>query len=134
MRVLVFVVVLLATSITAAAQPFDSRALAQDKLPPYHQLGRDVLREVIETKTPTSVGITALSEKIAARFRAASFAAADVHVIGPTDRNKNVVVRYRGTGKQKPILLLGHLDVVEARREDWSFDPFVLTEKDGYFQ
>jgi acetylornithine deacetylase/succinyl-diaminopimelate desuccinylase-like protein len=106
-------------------------ALAQ--LTPYQQLGRDILQEMIETRTPTSVGTTALAEKIAARFRAAGFAAADVQVIGPNERNKNVVVRYRGAGARKPVLLIGHLDVVEARREDWSLDPFTLTERDGYF-
>ena len=42
-------------------------------------------------------------------------------------------MRYRGTGKLKPILLLAHTDVVEAKREDWSIDPFTFTEKDGYF-
>jgi acetylornithine deacetylase/succinyl-diaminopimelate desuccinylase-like protein len=122
MRAVAVVITLLLSSIAVSAQ-----------LPPYHQLGRDILQEMIETRTPTSIGITALSEKMAARFRAAGFPASDIHVAGASDRNKNVVVRYRGTGKQKPILFLGHLDVVEARREDWSFDPFVLTEKDGYF-
>jgi acetylornithine deacetylase/succinyl-diaminopimelate desuccinylase-like protein len=132
MRAVVFAGFFLLASVTSSAQ-----------LSPYHQLGRDVLEEMIETKTPTSVGITALSEKIAARFKAAGFPAGDIHVLGASDRNKNVVVRYRGAGKQKPtsaeatagkpILLLGHLDVVEARREDWSFDPFVLTEQGGYF-
>ena len=43
------------------------------------------------------------------------------------------MARLRGSGRQKPLLLLAHLDVVEARREDWSFDPFTLPEKDGYF-
>ena len=52
---------------------------------------------------------------------------------GPTDEKKNVVVRLHGTGKYKPVLLMGHLDVVEAHREDWNLDPFKLTEKDGYF-
>src|SRR5262249_22463731 len=59
--------------------------------------------------------------------------AADIHIVGPTPKNQNFVVRYRGTGKRKPILLLAHLDVVEAKREDWTYDPFKLTEKDGYF-
>jgi len=48
-------------------------------------------------------------------------------------RNKNLVVRYRGTGVQPPVVLLAHLDVVEAKREDWSLDPFKLTERDGFF-
>ena len=54
-------------------------------------------------------------------------------MLGPTDKKKNVVVRLHGTGKHKPVLLIGHLDVVEANREDWTVDPFKFTEKDGYF-
>ena len=52
---------------------------------------------------------------------------------GPNDRKKNLVVRLHGSGKQKPVLLIGHLDVVEARREDWTTDPFQFVEKDGYY-
>ncbi len=63
----------------------------------------------------------------------AGFPAADVELLGPNDRKKNVVVRLHGTGSAKPVPLIGHLDVVEARREDWSSDPFQLIEKDGYF-
>ena len=54
-------------------------------------------------------------------------------MLGPNDKKKNVVVRLHGTGKHKPVLLIGHLDVVEANREDWTVDPFKFTEKDGYF-
>jgi acetylornithine deacetylase/succinyl-diaminopimelate desuccinylase-like protein len=70
---------------------------------------------------------------MAARLRAAGFTAPDVQVLLPAPRKGNLVARLRGTGARKPILLLAHLDVVEARREDWSVDPFKLTEKDGYF-
>ena len=57
----------------------------------------------------------------------------DIHVLGPNDRKKNLVVRLHGNGKHKPVLLIGHLDVVEARREDWTTDPFQFVEKDGYY-
>jgi acetylornithine deacetylase/succinyl-diaminopimelate desuccinylase-like protein len=67
------------------------------------------------------------------RFKDAGFAPEDDQVVGPTPKNRNLVVRYRGTGAHKPVLLLAHLDVVEAKRDDWTYDPFVLTEKDGYF-
>ncbi len=70
---------------------------------------------------------------MAARLKAAGFPDADVRVLGPSAKKGNLVVRYRGTGAKRPMILLAHLDVVEAKREDWSFDPFVLTEKDGYF-
>ena len=70
---------------------------------------------------------------MAARLRAAGFPAADVQVLAPAPRKGNLVARFRGTGARKPLLLLAHLDVVEARREDWTTDPFTLVEKDGYF-
>jgi len=54
-------------------------------------------------------------------------------VLSPDQRHGNMVARYRGTGQQKPILMIGHLDVVEARRSDWTTDPFKFMEKDGYF-
>jgi acetylornithine deacetylase/succinyl-diaminopimelate desuccinylase-like protein len=76
---------------------------------------------------------TQAAQAMAERFRAAGFAAADVEVVGPSPKKQNVVARLRGSGAGRPILLLAHLDVVEARREDWSFDPFVFLERDGYF-
>ena len=111
---------------------------AQSTLTPYQSLGRDVLRELIETNTTYSAGsTTSAAEKMAARFRAAGFPAADVQIVGPDTgrdaKDRNLVVRYRGKGARRPILLIGHLDVVEARREDWVLDPFTLTERDGHF-
>jgi acetylornithine deacetylase/succinyl-diaminopimelate desuccinylase-like protein len=70
---------------------------------------------------------------MAARLRAGGFPAADVTVFTPAPRKGNLVARLRGTGARRPIMLLAHLDVVEARREDWSSDPFKLLERDGYF-
>jgi acetylornithine deacetylase/succinyl-diaminopimelate desuccinylase-like protein len=70
---------------------------------------------------------------VAERLRAEGFPASDIQVIGAADHKMNVVVRYHGTGRRKPLLLLAHLDVVEAKPSDWSLDPFKLTEKDGYF-
>ena len=72
---------------------------------------------------------------MAQRFREAGFPSSDIQVMGPSsnDRKKNVVVRLHGSGKHKPVLLIGHLDVVEARREDWTTDPFQFVEKDGYY-
>ena len=95
---------------------------------------RAIYRELVEIDTSDSVGDnTKAAEAMDARLRAAGFPAADVQVLAPHPRKGNLVARYRGTGARKPLLLLAHLDVVEARREDWSFDPFKLTEKDGYF-
>jgi len=72
-------------------------------------------------------------EAMAQRLIAAGFPEKDLIVAGPTERKKNLVVRFRGTGEKKPILFIGHLDVVEARREDWTTDPFKFVEQDGYF-
>ena len=94
----------------------------------------DVYRELVEINTTDSVGdTTKAAEAMAARLRVAGFPAADVQVLAPHPRKGNLVARLRGTGTRKPLLLLAHLDVVEARREDWSFDPFTLLERDGYF-
>ena len=98
------------------------------------QLAREVFKQLIEINTEDSIGsVTAASEAMAARFRAAGFPEGDIHLLGATDRTRNLVVRLRGTGKRRPVLLIGHLDVVEARPEDWCTDPFKLVEKDGYY-
>ena len=98
------------------------------------QLAHDIFKQLIEINTTDSVGnVTTASEAMAKRFRDAGFPENDIYIGGPNDRKKNLVVRLHGSGKHKPVLLIGHLDVVEARREDWTTDPFQLVEKDGYF-
>src|SRR6516225_6017126 len=98
------------------------------------QLAFDVYRELVEIDTTTATGDTACAaEAMASRLRAAGFADADVHVFLPAPRKGNLVARLRGTGVRKPILLLAHIDVVPANREDWSVEPFKLVEKDGYY-
>jgi len=102
--------------------------------PPPFSPARDILKQLIEintTDTPAG-SVTAAADAAAARLRAAGFPAADVQLLGPDPRKHNLVARYRGSGARRPLLLLAHLDVVEARREDWSTDPFTLLEKDGY--
>src|SRR5580704_12344426 len=90
-----------------------------------NQLARDIYKELIEINTTGSAGNTTVAaQAMAARLKAAGFPEADVQVLGPDARKGNLVARYRGTGQQKPLLLLAHLDVVEAKREDWSVDPF----------
>jgi acetylornithine deacetylase/succinyl-diaminopimelate desuccinylase-like protein len=112
-----------------AAAPAESAADKQADV-----LAHDIFKQLIEINTTDSVGnVTTAAEALAKRFRAAGFAGADVVVAGPNERKKNVVVRLRGSGAHRPVLLIGHLDVVEARREDWSTDPFQFIEKDGYF-
>jgi acetylornithine deacetylase/succinyl-diaminopimelate desuccinylase-like protein len=120
-------------AVVALAAPPSVQSLA-----PHQQLARDVYKELIEINTAVTTGATTpAAEAMAKRFRAAGFAAEDVFVGGPDPRKGNLVVRYRGRAgaTRKPILLLAHIDVVEAKKEDWSagLDPFAFTEKDGYF-
>src|ERR1051325_5570874 len=98
------------------------------------RLARDIYKELVEINTVTTTGDTAkAAQAMAARLRAAGFPADDVRVFTPAPRKGNLVARLPGTGAKKPILLLAHIDVVEAKREDWSTDPFKLVEQDGYF-
>jgi acetylornithine deacetylase/succinyl-diaminopimelate desuccinylase-like protein len=100
----------------------------------FRELGHDIFRQLIEINTTDSVGSTSVAaEAMAKRLRDAGFPATDVTVPGPNDRKGNMVARLRGTGAHRPILLMGHLDVVEARRSDWTTDPFQFVEKGGYF-
>ena len=98
------------------------------------KLVHDIYKQLIEINTTESVGnTTTAAEAMAVRLRDAGFPASDVQVLGPNPRKGNLVARLRGSTHEKPILLLAHLDVVEAKREDWSMDPFKLTEQDGYY-
>jgi len=102
----------------------------------HDRAARAILEELVDINTTDSSGsTTTAAEAMAARLRAAGFPDADVEVLGPDSRKGNLVARLRGRGPGKPILLLAHLDVVEARREDWSPDlePFSFRERDGFF-
>ena len=105
-------------------------------LPPaYQRLARDILTEAVNTNTTASVGsTTALARKLRTRLLAAGYAPADIHIVGSDPRNQNLIVRLRGlrSGK-KAILLAAHLDVVEAKRADWTADPFQLRTENGFF-
>src|SRR5258706_4258900 len=110
------------------------RALAQPT-PAQAQL-REIYRELVEINTTDSAGsCTAAAEAMSARLKAGGLPAQEMQIIVPPGGPKkgNLVARYRGTGAKKPVMLLGHLDVVEARREDWERDPFKLVEENGYF-
>jgi acetylornithine deacetylase/succinyl-diaminopimelate desuccinylase-like protein len=99
-----------------------------------NKLAHDIYKQLIEINTTDSVGSTTVAaEAMAQRLRDAGYPASDVQVLGPNARKGNLVARLRGTGARKPMLMICHLDVVEARREDWSMDPFQFIEKDGYF-
>jgi acetylornithine deacetylase/succinyl-diaminopimelate desuccinylase-like protein len=101
---------------------------------PQERLAFDIYKELVEINTVTATGDTGrAADAMAARLIAAGFPAADVHVFKPAPRKGNVVARLRGTGARKPMILMAHIDVVEAKPEDWSVDPFKLTEKDGHY-
>lgn len=95
---------------------------------------RSIYKEFVEVKSGYTTGATTPVAEAAARYlKAAGFPDSDIFVGGAIPTKANLVVRYRGTGRARPILLLAHTDVVEAKREDWTTDPFTLIEKDGYF-
>jgi acetylornithine deacetylase/succinyl-diaminopimelate desuccinylase-like protein len=94
---------------------------------------REIYEELLEIDTTHSNGTTAAAEAVAARLRAAGIPEADIAVLGPSPKKGNLVARLRGGANEKPLLLLAHLDVVEAKREDWTVEPFTLLEKDGFF-
>ncbi|MBX9855364.1 MAG: M20/M25/M40 family metallo-hydrolase [Gemmatimonadaceae bacterium] len=123
---------------TGAAQLPGARAPgAPTSLTPDQAAARAIYKEMVEINTvDDSVGsVTKAAQAMAAHFRAAGFPDADMHLVGPAaaPTKQNLVVRYRGKGRGKPILLLAHLDVVQALRSDWPRDPFTLIEEDGWF-
>jgi acetylornithine deacetylase/succinyl-diaminopimelate desuccinylase-like protein len=120
----VFAAALMALFGFAQAQPTTSEP----------KLAFDVFKELVEINTVTATGDTArAAEAMAARLLQAGFDPKDVQVLKPAPKKGNLVARLRGTGGKKPMLLVAHLDVVEALPSDWTTDPFQLVEKDGYF-
>jgi acetylornithine deacetylase/succinyl-diaminopimelate desuccinylase-like protein len=123
--------------LVAAASIASSADGPPGPLPPAadQALAREIFKELIEINTTHSVGSTEAAKAIQRRLVSQGFAESDVVVVAPADRPSkgNAVVRYKGRGKGKPVLFLGHLDVVEARAEDWTVPPFKLTEQDGWF-
>src|SRR5436853_2982575 len=109
-----------------ASMAFVASNLQAANLPPpeYHKLVHDIYKQLIEINTSYSTGATTPAARaVADRLRAEGFPASDIQVLGAADHKMNVVVRYHGTGQRKPLLLLAHIDVVEAKRSDWSLDP-----------
>ena len=122
---------LLAVAVSGTAVAQGPQLPDQDKV-----LARQIFKQFIETNSQDSNGsVTAVSQAARAQFLKAGFAPQDLILAGPNDRKQNLVVRYHGVpgSKLKPILIIGHTDVVEARRSDWTTDPYTFIEKDGYF-
>jgi acetylornithine deacetylase/succinyl-diaminopimelate desuccinylase-like protein len=103
--------------------------------PADQQLARDMLKSLVEINTTHAHGSTEAAKAIQGWLLSAGFPAGDVVLLAPSDHptKGNVVVRYRGKHSSDPVLFLGHLDVVEAKPEDWSVDPFKLTQQEGWF-
>ena len=131
-RNLLALAILVCLAIPASLRAQSADATAQ--LTATNQLARDIYKQLIEINTTDSVGSTTVAaEAMAKRLRDAGYPESDLYIGGPNPRKGNLVARLHGTGAHKPILMIGHLDVVEARREDWSVNPFEFIEKDGYF-
>lgn len=118
-------------------QPIASGPAAADEKPAVeaHALAREILKQLIEINTTHAYGTTAAAYAVANRLKKAGFAADDVEVVAPKERPQdgNLIVHFRGKRRDAaPILYLCHLDTVEARREDWTVDPFRLTESGGW--
>ena len=115
---------------SASAQP------AATPLPPHDKLLREIYQELIEINTTDSVGdCTQASKAMAARLKTGGYTDAEMQIIIPPGGAKkgNLVARLKGSGSKKPLMLLAHIDVVEAKREDWERDPFKLIEEGGFF-
>ncbi len=122
-------------SVTAAAS-LSAQTPAATPLPvAYQRLAREVLTEAVNTNTTASVGsTTALANKLRTRLLAAGYPSSDIHIVGADAKNRNLIVRLRGSGSgKKAILLAAHLDVVEAKRADWKEDPFAIRLENGFF-
>ncbi len=122
---------LLSVGLVASAAAQRPQLPEQDKV-----LARQVFKELIEINSQDSNGsVTAVAEAMRSEFLAHGFAAEDLVMAGPNALKQNLVVRYRGVAGSalKPILIIGHIDVVEAGRADWTTDPYEFIEKEGYF-
>ena len=110
-------------------------AAAKHPTPAERAFATDMLRTLVELDTTPANGTRAAVQAIAVRLVESGFAESDVEVLAPQEQptRANVVVRLKGAGRDKPLLIIGHLDVVEAPRQNWTVEPFKLTEKDGFF-
>jgi len=129
---------LLGAATVVHAQAPKTPVYTPGKLTPAQQIAHDVYKEIIEINTSVTTGnITDGAVAMLKRFKAAGIPDSDLFIGGPKPERHNVVARFRGKNPagQKPVLLLAHLDVVEALKADWSpeLDPFKFTEKDGYY-
>src|SRR5690242_21277422 len=130
--------VLAAALSSAAIGATDPRTLPTKLEPAWQTKTRDVFKQAIEIPSVHHRGeVPRVAKLLADQFRAAGIPEADIHVMPydglPGDKTEALIVRWRSPhAAKKPMLILGHMDVVEAKRADWKFDPFVFREQDGY--
>ncbi len=135
----VFAGLMLATCAVAIQAAPDPRKAPSPLPAPWQARTRELFKQVIETPSVEGRGQTQKVAKLLAdQFRAAGIPESDIHIMPydalPGDHTAALIVRWRSPkATKKPMLILGHMDVVEAKREDWKFDPFVFREQDGYF-
>jgi acetylornithine deacetylase/succinyl-diaminopimelate desuccinylase-like protein len=124
---------------SAASAATDPRTVPTQLPPAWQAKTRAVFKQAIEIPTVHHRGqMQKMAELLASQFRGAGIPAADIHIMPyealPGDQTVALIVRWRSPrATKKPMLILGHMDVVEAKREDWKFDPFVFREEGGYF-
>ncbi len=112
---------------------------APGPMPPQdnQRLAHDIFRQIVQIRSVHAVGTKAVAEALYARFKAAGFTDQEMHLVpeGPWPDQVNLVVRLKGKGQgqRKPVMWICHMDVVDARPQDWSVPPFKFTEKDGFF-
>jgi acetylornithine deacetylase/succinyl-diaminopimelate desuccinylase-like protein len=126
--------IILLVFLAISGRPSDAQISGnKDQLTPSERQARDVFRQLTDIRTTLGIGCTLASRAMAERFKEAGFPESDVILAGPQPQHLNLIVRYRSKGSRPPVLFIGHLDVVEALKEDWTVDPFKFIEKDGYF-
>jgi acetylornithine deacetylase/succinyl-diaminopimelate desuccinylase-like protein len=119
--------------LAVASAVWCGQALAQPATMADRALAREILQELVEIQSTEEHGTARVAQAIAARLLAAGFPKEDVHVIGHDARAQNVVARYRARNpRTRGVMMMAHIDVVPARREDWSVDPWTLLERDGW--
>jgi acetylornithine deacetylase/succinyl-diaminopimelate desuccinylase-like protein len=134
-----FLSLMLALSSTAAVAAVDPRTIPTQLPSAWQAKTREVFKQAIEIPSVHNRGETQKVAKLLAdQFRAAGIPDSDIHIMPyealPGDQTAALIVRWRSAhATKKPMLILGHMDVVEAKREDWKYDPFVFREEGGYF-
>src|SRR3954468_12275552 len=130
---------LLACTSTASVAATDPRTLPSKLDPPWQAKTRELFKQAIEIPTVHNRGeVPRMAKLLADQFRKAGIGESDIHIMPyealPGDQTAALIVRWRSAhATKKPMLILGHMDVVEAKREDWKYDPFVFREEGGYF-